>query len=587
MISLIITFFLIAPFLSFHNEDSESQYFTYACSLAISYSSLGLLGLSLIILKLTFIPLYIILTFLFIVFILRKEYRHKLIFLCNQILIELRLLNNLQKYKKTLKFFYLLIILLFLVSIGPINHVDTVNIYVGYPYKFKLYNSHFFDGNLMQGLMGIGDFSNLFYFQEKTTWLIRTSQFIPLFFVFMFMLKRNISNIFIFVFLTSPVMIQWLTIGKNNFLSESCLVLAFLVWEKNREKQYLPYIFCLSFIAISFKISSILISIPILFYIAYQYKKSIIQLNIQKIIKAISLPIIFSLITLISIFIYRYYFIENPFYPLFAKIFNPGDQQLSDWEQTLRGWDREGLFPIWIFLPKSIGKISFVLGPANLLFFFSALIIYFRNLFLRNVLLSLGLFQFFLLIIFSQGRADYYMAPLIMMNFATSKISFREFNFLDLKFKDFINTFFSFGIFLQLIMFLISSLYSISLVLYVIYNYEEGMNKTAYNFYNSKKIDQVASIPVYSEVTGMTHLFFDKPFIANQKFERCFYYGKNLTEDQKYKYCMKKEGVKTIIIEKNKLENSPLFSCKKDSLIRASRNIFLEKKIEADFCELK
>ena len=113
------------------------------------------------------------------------------------------------------------------------------------------------------------------------------------------------------------------------------------------------------------------------------------------------------------------------------------------------------------------------------------------------------------------------------------------------------------------------------------------MNKTAYNFYNSKKIEELATLPVYSEVSGMTHLFFDKSFIANQKFERCFYYGENIPDDQKYKSCMLKEGVETIIIESNKLANSKYFSCKKDFLKRVSRNIFLERKIEVDFCKLK
>ena len=50
-------------------------------------------------------------------------------------------------------------------------------------------------------------------------------------------------------------------------------------------------------------------------------------------------------------------------------------------------------------------------------------------------------------------------------------------------------------------MFMISALYSISLVLYVIYDYEAGMNKTAYNYFNSKKIEQIA-FHLYSEVPG-------------------------------------------------------------------------------------
>ncbi len=587
MISLIITFLLIAPFLNFQNVNTDSKYLTYSASLIISFALLGLISLFFIFIKLTFIPLYIILIFLFLIFILQKHYRYKLTNFCNEFLQEIRFLNKFEKYKRTLKLFYTLIFILFILSIGPINHSDTANIYVGYPYKFLIQNSHFIDGNLNQGLMGIGDFANIFYFQEKTTWLIRTSQFIPLFFVFMYMLKRKVRNILIFVFLSSPVMLQWLTIGKNNFLSESCLALAFLVWEKNKDKKYLPYIFCMSFIAISFKISAVLIILPILIYIVYFYKKSICLKNIKGISKLISLPLIFSLIVLISILIYRNFLINNPFYPFLSSIYSPGDQQLLDWEETLRGWDRKGLFQLWIFIPKSLGKISFVLGPANLILFITGIFIFIRNLFLKNHLLSIGVLQFLLLIIFSQGRADYYMSPLIILPIAIKNYDFNKLNFLDLKFKNFVKNIFSIAIIIQLMMFFVSALYSISLTLFTIYDYEKGMNKTAYNFFNSKKIEELASFPVYSEVTGMTHLFFDKPFIANQKFEKCFYYGENIANDQKYKNCMIQNGVKTIIVKNNKLKNSSYFDCRKNYLKRVSRNIFLEKNIEVDFCKLK
>ena len=583
MLSLIITFFLIGPFLIFKDKNNDSKYLTYASTLSISYCSLGLVSLFLIYTKLTFLPLYILLIFLFLIFFSVEKYKYKFIFFCNQFLIEINLLKNMERYKKTFNLFFSFLIILLIISIGPINHVDTVNIYVGYPYKFLIQNSHFFDGNLMQGLMGVGDFANIFYFQEKTTWLIRTSQFIPIIFLLMYMLKRNLSNIIILIFLTSPVMIQWLTIGKNNFLSESCLALSFLVWEKNKEKAYLPYIFCLSFIAISFKISAVLISAPILIYIIFYYRKSLIKINFQKIL---SLPLIFSFLALISIFTYRYFFIENPLYPLFSNIFSPGDQQLLDWEKTLKGWDREGFFLFWIFIPKSIGKISFVLGPANLFLFIFGLMIYLKNFIFRNPLLTVAILQFLFLITFSQGRADYYMAPLIIISFASEMILFKDLKFLGLKFYGFLKPIFFLSFFIQLMMFLISALYSVALVAYVIFDYEGGMNKTAYNFYNSNKIEKIANLPVYSEVSGMTHLFFDKQFIANQKFERCFYYGKKIPVDQKYKLCMNKEDVKTIIVEKNMLKDSKYFSCKNDSLIRASRNIFLEKKIEVDVCEL-
>ncbi len=589
MISLIFTFLIISPFLIFENKDSESVYLTFASSLSFSYATLGFLGFIFVFLKLTFLPLFLFLIIILLALTSITTYRNKLNYLFEKSLKEIKCINKLENYKKSKKFFYLILLLLFIVSIGPINHSDTANIYVGYPYKFWIENAHFIDGNLNQGLMGIGDFANIFYFQERTTWLIRTAQFLPLIILFFYMLKRKISNIYLFIFLTSPVFIQWLTIGKNNFLSESCTILCFLVWERNKEKKYLTYIFSTILIAISFKISAIIVSLPIVLYILFYYRKSLNFLGFKNILKYVSLPLLFSFSLLILIFYYRYFLIDNPFYPLFSKFFNPEDQQLLDWEQTLRGWDRTGLFPFWLFIPRSIGKISFVLGPSNLLLITGSIIYFLSNFFSNNARLTVGIYQFFLLLIFSQGRADYYMAPLILVSLGLPSFNINNFKLLRIK----LNFYFYLKVFLtttaiaQLVMFLISSLYSISLVLYVIYDYEAGMNKTAYNFYNSKKIEEFSKVPVFSEITGMTHLFTKIPFVANQKFERCFYYDKSIAENQRYKICMIREGVRTIIVDKDKLKDNKSFLCKSENLIRASRNIFLEEKLEVDFCELK
>ncbi|MBO8221450.1 hypothetical protein [Prochlorococcus marinus] len=520
---------------------------------------------------------------------MKKLYRDKLFYLFNQFKEEIIYLRNLEKYKKTFGIFCLIILLLLIVSFGPINHSDTANTYVGYPYQFWKNNSHFIDGNLNQGLMGLGDFANIFYFQDKTTWLIRTAQFITVPFIFIIMLRRNISNLCLFIFLTSPVFIQWLTIGKNNFLSESCLAIGFLAWDLNKEKKYISNILVLVALAISFKVSALLVSLPILFYLFYFYRKEIKNISFDRVLKIFSIPLIFSIFFVCSILLYRYFLVENPFYPFLSKYFNPGDQQLLDWEQTLRGWDRDGLFLFWIFIPKSIGKISFVLGPSNLLLIIASIIYYLRNLNSNNPRLTVGLCQFILLIFFSQGRADYYMTPLILIcsGFPKSYLNNFDLNLFRFRFSLLKKQIFSLVIFIQLNMFIIACFYSIGLVFYVLYDYDAAMDKTAYNFYNSRKIEKFAETPVVSEITDMTHLYTNKPFIAIQKFHRCFFYEKNMPEDEKYKYCMEKEAIKTIITKKDKLKSNPFFTCESNNLIRASRNIFLEEKLSVDFCKLK
>ena len=137
---------------------------------------------------------------------------------------------------------------------------------------------------------------------------------------------------------------------------------------------------------------------------------------------------------------------------------------------------------------------------------------------------------------------------------------------------------------MQLFMFLASSFYLIYTNFLVIKNYENGMDKIAWNFYNSRVIAEKALNPVLSEATGMTHLFFKEDFISNNAFGKCLYYNEDDSIKNKYYYCVKELGIKTIIVDKNKLINDNNFSCTGQELIRVSRNIFLTKKREVDFC---
>ena len=592
MISLVLVFLICAPFLIYEDDNNFSQYITYSISLPLSYAILGLLGYFLVFLRLTFIPIYFFSGCIFFCLIFLKSYRSRFLYFLKTLFKEINFIFISHKNKIKYRFFYLLLFLLFIISIGPINHSDTANIYVGYPYQFWNNNRHFIDGNLNQGLLGIGDFANIFYFQDKTTWLIRTSQFLPLIFIFMLMIRRNTFNISIFIFLTSPVLIQWLTIGKTNFLSESFLALAFLVWDENKEEKYLSNIMSIILISIAFKISAILVCLPIFIYICFYYRRSIYQIKFKDIFKFISIPLVISLLALLTILFYRYYLTDNPLYPLFSSFFNKGDQQFLDWELTLKAWDRKGLFPLWIFIPRTFGKISFILGPANLFLALSSILLIIKNSYFRNLKLVIGVFQYLLLLLFCQGRADYYMSPVILISsgFPRDLLFNFDIDFLNKKINYFLKKLFQVSVFMQSIMFLLSSFYSIALVLYVIYDYENGMNKTAYNFFNSNKIQKIATPPVYNESLGLTLLYYDDPFIPGHKFNKCFYYNENQNEDQKeldkYKYCMQNLDIKTIIVDKDKLRNDSDFYCQSQFLNRISRNIFLEKKIEVDFCEL-
>ena len=65
-------------------------------------------------------------------------------------------------------------------AIGPINHPDALDYHIGYPYQYWINNKLIIDGGIHQGLLGIGDYANIAFIQEKSIWLIRYIQIINL-----------------------------------------------------------------------------------------------------------------------------------------------------------------------------------------------------------------------------------------------------------------------------------------------------------------------------------------------------------------------------------------------------------------------
>ena len=138
----------------------------------------------------------------------------------------------------------------------------------------------------------------------------------------------------------------------------------------------------------------------------------------------------------------------------------------------------------------------------------------------------------------------------------------------------------------QFFMFSAASIYIFYTNALVIVNYDKGMDRIGWNYYNSKIISEEAIDPVFSESTGMTHLYFKKDFISNNSFQKCYYYNDSKINN-KYFYCAKELGINTIIVDKNKLKDDINFTCTSQQLKRVSRNIFLTRKKEVDFCYLK
>ena len=590
MISIFISFcffiYIFSGYLKFSKGDDQN-YAIFASSLIFSIASNGLISMLLIATKSVYIPIFVIQIIIFLIFVDKKKFKKIFTDILNKFKSDFSIIRfNYGNF--FIKVITCILIFLLLVSFGPINHSDTVKYYVGYPFQYFIENSHFVDGDLGQGLLGIGDFANLAFIQERSIWLIRVSQFLPLIPIILFLGKRKTSSLLILIFISSPVFIQWLSIGKISFLGDSCLSLIYLCWRNKPSIKYAFLTFFIGLISISIKISSLLIFIPLILNILYFYRLFINRIfldSYQHFRKNQALIYLISIASLLSILFYRYFLTGNFFFPLFSSFFNPENLQLYDWEMMLRNFDRDGFYQLWLFIPKNPSKIASVLGPATGLFFLIKLLENIKNLLLRNKSqFNIGYLQLIFLLAFSQGRADYYFSPLLLLVCGTQVLFEKKIiigGYLNV-FRP--NNLLKIFLIIQIFLFSISTFYMVFLNFYTISNYEDVMNKTAYGYYNSKLIQEKAKEPVLGLVTSPSRLFYNKRFLPNHNYWNCFKYSHQKFVGDKQKYCFDKFKVNTIIVEENYFKDNKNFVCETHSFRNTPRNIFKSSQYKVDFC---
>ncbi|MDC3203571.1 hypothetical protein OA957_00255 [Prochlorococcus sp. AH-716-B04] len=589
MISISISFcffiYIFSGYLKFSKGDDQN-YVIFASSLIFSIASNGLIAMLLIASKTSYVPICLIQLLIFFIFTDIKKFKNFSTKILKKFLLDFSIIriNYGNFFIKLISF---ILICLLLVSFGPINHSDTVKYYVGYPFQYFIENSHFVDGDLGQGLLGIGDFANLSYIQERSIWLIRVSQFLPIIPIILFLGKRKTSSFLILIFISSPVFIQWLSIGKITFLGDSCLSLIFLCWRNKPSVKYAFLTFCIGLISVAIKISSLLIFVPLMLNIFYFYRSFIPTFLFNKINSQKNQFLIFtvSVASLFSIMFYRFFLTGNFFFPLLSSLFNQGNAQLYDWEMMLRNFDRTGFYQLWLFFPKNTSKIGSILGPATGIFFLIKMIDFIKNLFLRNILeFNIGFVQLIFLLAFSQGRADYYFSPLLLLICGSNKLFDKKTTiggyFKVLRPYNLVKFF----LIIQIFLFLISSFYIVFLNFYTMLNYEVVMDKTAYGYYNSKLIQEKAKEPVLGLVTSPSRLFYNKKFVPNHKYWNCFKYSEQTFVGDKQKYCFDKLKVNTIIVEKNYFKDNKNYICETHLFRNTPRNIFRSSRYKVDFC---
>ena len=486
-------------------------------------------------------------------------------------------LNNNKKYKVIL---IILICLITISSIGPINHPDSLDYHMGYPYQHWLRGNFFIDDGLHQALLGIGDYANLSFIQEKNVWLIRYLQIINLPILGLFIINKINKKLYWLVLLSSPLFIQWSTIGKPLFLGESALAISYLVWKENHDKFSKNLLIICIFSCISIKISSLIVIFPILMDILFQLLNkskdtNLIYLLLNE-IKGIfrNNLVIISILILCSILISRQIISDNFLYPLLTNIFNRNDLLIEQFSNDLSLYRRDVYFPINVFIPIKLSDISHAIGPSFLILIIIKFISIIKNKkIFKDVIFSTSIVQISLLLLFCQGRGDYYIAPIIIFLYSLKDI---EFNHIISALKYTL----LFSISIQIVVIMVYLGFSIKQTILTLNDYEKTMSLTSYGYSSKKYIDPNLEGNLFYNVGRDVRFYYPSNYIARESMEKCL-----LNNDQNY--CLESLNINQIISIENYIENKKDFNCEKSKVIKGSRNPFNRKEINLEICRRK
>ena len=584
MFSYIFLVLSIIPILSREKilEVKNNIYCLILTSLIFSYTTLGLISLVLTFLSQSKFPIiYITITLFLIISLKDKDFLFKYKIIKKFLLSEIN--NFTFNFKKKNNIFLFLIFVLFLLitisAIGPINHPDALDYHVGYPYQYWINNKFIIDGGIHQGLLGIGDYANIAFIQEKSIWLIRYIQIINLPIILIFLLSRKINKLSLLVFLSSPVFLQWSTIGKPLFLGESSCAISYILWLKNKDPRLRSFLVICIISCLSIKISSLIVCFPIVIHIAYDliknYKLSFNLSLINELKNTLySKEIIISIITLISILFSRQIIINNFAFPLLTGFFNKDNILITKFANEITNYQRDGLFPLNIFFPVKVSDLSSALGPAILIIILLSIYSSFKNLRSKNnVICNVAIFQTILLILFCQGRGDYYCFPLILFTFFSENLNM-------IKRNKYINFLFSISVNFQLILIICFLSISINQNIQSVLNLNKALKNHSYGYAPSNFINKNTKGNIFYNVTRAPRLYFPKNYISREKLDICL-----ISNNYDQSTCIDNFNITQIVSHPDYLQNRDGFNCQRRESVKGSRNIFNRGKILLEICE--
>ena len=138
------------------------------------------------------------------------------------------------------------------------------------------------------------------------------------------------------------------------------------------------------------------------------------------------------------IFYLRYEWFSNPTYPMLTSFFNPNDDQLKAFTESIRSYKKDVWYwPIRMFIPFKLSDIMFSTGPAFLFFVVANIYLNFKNKDSRLLIVT-SFLSFILILLFVQPRGDLFVFPFLLLIASSLPIKFTNFNYFTKSFVKFI-----------------------------------------------------------------------------------------------------------------------------------------------------
>ena len=188
--------------------------------------------------------------------------------------------------------------------------------------------------------------------------------------------------------------------------------------------------------------------------------------------------------------------------------------------------------------------------------------------------------QISFLFIFCQGRADYYLAPIILLFYEVGKNNL-------MSNKQIIKYFSSILLIIQAVTVSIFLFFSIFLNFNTANAYEKNMKLSAYGYESSLFVDKSMQGRILFNERN-TRLYYPKNYLDKDMMNNCIYENIINGKKEPKKACLRKFNITQIINPwEDVVKDEKNYSCQEIKAYKASRNPLNRKKYITNYCKKK